>query len=291
MGKNNNWDKGLANVGVVGNVATKPLVKESGRIPEDELDMLMGGHPTPANQKKKKKKKPANTTKQPAKSSKGGAWNPCHKSHPMLPIEVNGKSYGIYGGSCHHPAHEDMDVFVGLDSGMNRTSRQFPWCAGEEFLFHITDMSVPTSVSEFKHLLDYLEESILAGKKVFVGCIGGHGRTGLVFSALVNQMMGIEDSTTYVKENYCKKAVESIKQVDWLNEHFKIKKVHATKGGSAYRGTSFGKTSSFGSQQSFWSNLNQGTGLLKKVSRNDGTPRINNYGFVKTKGNLHGDNV
>lgn len=222
-------------------------------IPEAEVDkMMMGSKPVVEKIKTKKKVadddgfeeylskgslRGAGLRHSTSSTTKDSGWTPCHASHPPLKIPVGEKVYEIYGGSCIHPKINDMDVFVGLDSGMAKTSRAYPWYEGTELLFHIQDMQVPKDVEEFKKLLNYLKKSLEAGKKVFVGCIGGHGRTGTVFSALVKLMSNIEDSTTYVRENYCKKVVESQTQVDWLHTHFGIKKVEATKGGYSKKST------------------------------------------------------
>lgn len=91
-------------------------------------------------------------------------------------------------------------------------------------------MSVPENLDEFNKMLLHVKLSLEQGLKVFMGCIGGHGRTGLVFAALVKLMSNEEDAITYVRKNYCEKAVESNSQVEWLHKNFGIKKVDGTKG-------------------------------------------------------------
>ena len=67
--------------------------------------------------------------------------------------------------------------------------------------------------------------------RLHCGCIGGHGRTGTFLAALVTEMSGEKDSISYVRDNYCHRAVESTCQIDFLAEHFGITKVaHAKKG-------------------------------------------------------------
>jgi len=164
--------------------------------------------------------------KKKAKSKK--EYVPCHVSHKPLVIKMGGKEYQIHGGSCLKPVVK-TDVIVGLDSGFSPAERAYPWYDTVAFKFPITDMSVPSNVSEFKKLLQFLKDSLVGGKSVFVGCIGGHGRTGLVFSALVTYMTGEKDSITYTRDNYCEKAVESSKQVSWLTKHFGVVKVAGYK--------------------------------------------------------------
>lgn len=162
----------------------------------------------------------------PSQGMKGA----CHTTHKPLPITVDGITYNVYGGSCITPVINDMDTFVGLDYGMKRTTRYYPWNKGTEFLYSITDMKAPANAEEFAKLIEFLGNEVLEGRKVFVGCIGGHGRTGTVFSALVAHLTGIADATTYVREHYCHKAVESTEQINFLNQHYGVTKVSPTKG-------------------------------------------------------------
>lgn len=148
----------------------------------------------------------------------------CAHSHPALPIG----GYKIYGGSCLDPVIKDADVYVGFERSMEQFAI-YPWSGRIAFEFHIVDSGVPASIVEFRKLLVYLEDALKSGKKVHLGCIGGHGRTGLVLSALVMHMTGNKNATEYVRTHYCKKAVESQKQIDWLNKHFGIDKVAPSK--------------------------------------------------------------
>lgn len=166
----------------------------------------------------------------------------CAHSHPPLPLgkAENGSDMVIYGGACSDIIVKGVEVSVGLDWGFRPLGSKYgfnPWDGKIEFLFEIVDMSVPDNLADFKQLLAFLELSIRAGKKVHVGCIGGHGRTGLVLSALVSQMLpDVKDAIGYVRENYCHKAVESAKQVQWLHQHFGIKVVKGAKEGLSYTG-------------------------------------------------------
>lgn len=155
-----------------------------------------------------------------------GKFVRCYESHPPLPLK---DGLIIYGGSCSTPIIHDADVYVGFDFSMKKSSMSYPWVPGESFLFPIQDMGVPHDLAQFKKLVEWLEVQLIAKKKVHVGCIGGHGRTGLVLSVLVHNMLDMPDSTLYVREKYCEKAVESVAQVDWLFQHFGIKKVAPRK--------------------------------------------------------------
>lgn len=177
---------------------------------------------------------------------KGGApaiiTNSCYNTHKPLVI----KGHEVYGGSCGTPVVKDAEVYIGLDAySAARHPSMSPTSEAKGYIYPITDMSVPSDVADFKKLIDWLSTQIDSGKKVHIGCIGGHGRTGLLLSALVKVMEDKEDAIKYVREHYCKKAVESKAQVDWLVKHFGIKSAKVTKGSSSYySGYSAGRSKS-----------------------------------------------
>lgn len=154
-----------------------------------------------------------------------GTFQSCYTKHPALPIG----QYLVYGGNCRTPSVLDADVYVGLDSSFVSHSSLLPWTPAVGVSFQIQDMSVPADIDQYKKLIEWLVSQIVAGKKVHIGCIGGHGRTGLVLSTLVKVMTGEEDAITYVRAHYCPKAVETSGQIEWLNKHFGIKIIAASK--------------------------------------------------------------
>ena len=154
----------------------------------------------------------------------------CYESHPVMKIG-NGK---LLGASCLYP-FPGYDFYVGFDHGMYFTPPHPPWKnqinKGNgrpiEALFKITDMSVPEDVVEFKNMIAWLNERLNVGDSGHIGCIGGHGRTGLVIAALM-AVRGVEDPIKWTRDNHCTKAVETKSQVDFLVKHFGAKpaKVH-----------------------------------------------------------------
>ena len=74
-------------------------------------------------------------------------------------------------------------------------------------------MDAPANVTRFKKLVTWLCNQLQDGKTVHVGCIGGHGRTGTVISAIVAELLEEKDAIQWVRKHYCKKAVESKAQV------------------------------------------------------------------------------
>jgi hypothetical protein len=144
----------------------------------------------------------------------------CYRSHKPLVLGDTGLS--IHGGSCSSPVIKDADVYIGFDGIMTFTERSYPWNPGHEILFRIADRHAPANAAEFRKLVDWAAEQLHAGKKVHCGCIGGHGRTGTFFAALVSVMLGEKDAIAYVRERYCKKAIESEEQIRFLVKEFGI---------------------------------------------------------------------
>lgn len=158
------------------------------------------------------------------KASKG--YKQCFETHP--PLKLPGTDLVVYGGSCSRPVIQDADIYIGFDRSMTFTKRALPWHEGSEFLFHIPDMQAPVDPTEFAKLVSWARAAITVGAKLHCGCIGGHGRTGTFLAALVSTF-GEKDAIAYVREHYCKKAVESAVQVKFLADHFGIKPVAGAK--------------------------------------------------------------
>jgi hypothetical protein len=143
----------------------------------------------------------------------------CYTSHQSLPLG----DFVVYGGSCINPAVSDADVYVGLDEGMKVHRESFPWNPGNAFLYPIRNMSVPPTPKRYRRMIAWLVDQIASGAKVHVGCIGGHGRTGLVLVSLVFHLLDEQDAIGYVREHYCSKAVETQEQINWLVYEHDIK--------------------------------------------------------------------
>ncbi len=172
-----------------------------------------------------------------SKSTTGGE---CYKSHPGLKVTTpDGQEVTLYGGRASSPIVKDADIYVSLASYSSPDfATRYPWEEGPRpiiFTFEITDMCAPNNKGDFRKMVAWLKTQALAGKKIHVGCLGGHGRTGMLLAALVKEIGGIEDAITYVRENYCKKAVESTEQVKFLAKEYGIKEVAGSKswGGSS----------------------------------------------------------
>jgi len=153
----------------------------------------------------------------------------CHTTH--MPMKF-GKGE-LLGASCSSP-RKGYDIYIGLCYSMIYKFQTAPWETTKkvsvvEAEFLITDGGVPKSPVKFKKMIKWICTQLQEGKKVHVGCIGGHGRTGLVVAAVKNMMDGEKDAITWVRKHYCKRAVETQIQVKFLNKHFGIKKVKGSR--------------------------------------------------------------
>ena len=147
----------------------------------------------------------------------------CFINHKPLPIRIDGKDYLIYGGSCWTPVVKDADTYIGFDHGQAVMPYTNISAIPENIHFRIDDMSVPSSKKDLDELLHAIANRLKDGKKVHIGCIGGHGRTGLVLTALVATYMPEIDALAYVRESYCQHSVETLQQEHWLELHYGVK--------------------------------------------------------------------
>lgn len=153
----------------------------------------------------------------------------CHTTHPTLKL---GKGE-LLGASCGSP-RDGFDVYIGFCYTMKLQHQPYPWELKTdpviEFPFEIIDMKAPSNPAQFAKLVDWVVGMLDAGKRIHVGCIGGHGRTGTFLAALVSKYPGItDDPIAWVRKNHCVKAVESKVQIDFLIKHFGCKTAKPTK--------------------------------------------------------------
>jgi hypothetical protein len=81
----------------------------------------------------------------------------------------------------------------------------------------IRDFNVPESKRDTEHALERTLEAAMNGRRVYVGCMGGWGRTGL-FLALLAKCCGKKDPVTYVRRVYSRRAVERPEQERYVKE-------------------------------------------------------------------------
>ena len=81
----------------------------------------------------------------------------------------------------------------------------------------IVDFKVPTNPETVLKVLKQALGAALEGRPVYVGCMGGWGRTGL-FLALLAKAAGIENPIEYVRSHYTPHAVETAAQERYVEE-------------------------------------------------------------------------
>ena len=162
----------------------------------------------------------------------------CYEKHPVLSLGGG----QILGASCLNPA-KGFDVYVGLDWNMRFLNKPvYPWSPAEpssivEVHFTVPDGGVPGDPVEFLNLLAWLQLRLQEGKRVHVGCIGGHGRTGLLLAALVQRVEGNAKAAQWVRTHHCKEAIETSAQSKFLHTHCGVEPVepsHAHWSGSVH---------------------------------------------------------
>ena len=86
-----------------------------------------------------------------------------------------------------------------------------------DVLLPIRDFQVPLpeQKSDVEYVLRRAFRAALDGKRVWVGCQGGWGRTGL-FLALMAKVAGYEDPVGYVRRVYAKRACETNEQCRYV---------------------------------------------------------------------------
>lgn len=164
----------------------------------------------------------------------------CYNNHKELKLGQG----TILGASCLYP-RAGFDVYVGFDHGM-RVESLAPWRASSTEAVHakflIPDGGVPKDKADFDDMILWLASQLSAGKRVHVGCIGGHGRTGLVMAVLKCVIDDDQHSAEWVREHHCKKAIETKEQVNWLEKHYGIKPVAPSRGSWAAGSIAYGNS-------------------------------------------------
>jgi len=123
----------------------------------------------------------------------------------------------VYASSHHY--HEPKEGDRVPDLGVYLDGIWQPVCVA--FLIGCPDYGVPLpSIASVMHMANEALRVARGGGMVEVGCIGGHGRTGLFLAILT--VLTMEEphgakAVAYVRDSYCGRAVESDKQ-EWYVE-------------------------------------------------------------------------
>ena len=139
----------------------------------------------------------------------------CFEFHKPI-IFDNGMFKGELAGGKGSSPKKGYNIYVTLES---KYSHQWNGRVTDVH-YPITNMKAPTNFDDFDSFIDLLVEKIKVGNSVHVGCIGGHGRTGLVLAVLWFKLTGDKAAPKYIREHYCQNAIESKVQMDFLKDNY-----------------------------------------------------------------------
>lgn len=91
--------------------------------------------------------------------------------------------------------------------------------------FPIEDFGVPDR-REFEDLLIAIIQAADNGKVVYVGCMGGIGRTGMVVGGIARTLLTVDDAVTWARSNYLGHTIETRAQ-EGLVRTFDVNRVRA----------------------------------------------------------------
>ena len=137
------------------------------------------------------------------------------KANGKLPVKLGWQGayhrFEITGGP--------FDAFAGFDAANDRAfgvcvrAERVP--AGVDVHLPIHDFEVPYDKDQVEKALRSTLQAALDGKQVYVGCMGGWGRTGL-FLALLAKVCGETVPVGYVRRHYSGRAVETEEQQEYV---------------------------------------------------------------------------
>lgn len=127
--------------------------------------------------------------------------------------------YKVFLKSSGGKIDENLEVFIDL-TGWYGESIQVP----RELEKYLDKSKKPCKMVTWKitdgspgpkTLMQFVLNMLRDGLTVGWGCMGGHGRTGWLAAKLYKEVLGCDGDTavTWVRENYCKKAVETNSQL------------------------------------------------------------------------------
>lgn len=167
------------------------------------------------------------------KGTTGDNYWDCHKGNVPI-FEKDGVTI-LGGGYSRDAKPRDVDIVIDLADNVPSSwsnfipngwkSKSLAW--GPTVLYlTIKDFNAPTRITKEFWVALWEDLKAQAPCKVLVLCQGGHGRTGLVVTCL---MMAAEfevgkdiNPLRWLREHYCKKAVESQIQLEYVGEMWDI---------------------------------------------------------------------
>lgn len=81
------------------------------------------------------------------------------------------------------------------------------------------DHSTPLNKKQFFRVIKILHKLARSGKRIEIGCVGGHGRTGTAAALfLILEGLTATKAIRYIHSQYCPSAIESVSQMELIYE-------------------------------------------------------------------------
>lgn len=158
-------------------------------------------------------------------------WKPPECRHWREPVDLRDGITVFASAWFDRPANQPIDVDwpdIGfyLDGSWSQTTmlcspgfrpRFARYRPSRLIVYPWPDLGAPREPRRFKRALHWLLRQAAEGKRVEIGCAGGHGRTGTTLAALlILQGMTPACSIRTIRSRYCSEAVETRSQAKAL---------------------------------------------------------------------------
>lgn len=154
----------------------------------------------------------------------------CHDS--TKPAFVTSRGVSVYGASRYDAKGLMFDYWIELTGSASPTIEvigDFPLrselltCSGTPptLVIDWDDGDAAPVTSNFWDILAKAINRLKKNSTVMVSCMGGHGRTGTALAILASKLQACPPKMSpieFIRENYCKSAVESLEQVEYIEE-------------------------------------------------------------------------
>lgn len=159
-------------------------------------------------------------------------WRPPECRHWREPVDLRDGITVFASAWFDRPANQHVDVDwpdVGfyLDGSWAQTTmlcspgfrpRFARFKPSQLMIYPWPDLGVPREPARYRKALHWLLRQGAEGKRIEIGCAGGHGRTGTTLAALlILQGMTTKRAVATIRAKYCSDAIETRSQLGMLS--------------------------------------------------------------------------